>query len=103
MRTMMLAGGVSQALVSTAGGPGRRHHRDGFFSYFRGRVQHLISILESEGTLLTQELILLSRRHRVNSLGRPPMNLRRRINQEPIQLQLAPMIDVVMFLLCFFC
>jgi hypothetical protein len=29
-------------------------------------VQHLISILESEGTLLTQELILLSRRHRVN-------------------------------------
>ena len=30
------------------------------------------------------------------------MNLRRRLNQEPIQLQLAPMIDVVMFLLCFF-
>lgn len=30
------------------------------------------------------------------------MNLRRRIAQEPIQLQLAPMIDVVMFLLCFF-
>jgi biopolymer transport protein ExbD len=30
------------------------------------------------------------------------MNLRRRIKQEPIQLQLAPMIDVIMFLLCFF-
>jgi len=30
------------------------------------------------------------------------VNLRRRINQEPIQLQLAPMIDVIMFLLCFF-
>jgi biopolymer transport protein ExbD len=30
------------------------------------------------------------------------MNLRRRLNQEPIQLQLAPMIDVIMFLLCFF-
>ena len=30
------------------------------------------------------------------------MNLRRRINQEPIQLQLAPMIDVILFLLCFF-
>jgi len=30
------------------------------------------------------------------------MNLRRRLTQEPIQLQLAPMIDVVMFLLCFF-
>ena len=30
------------------------------------------------------------------------MNLRRRLTQEPIQFQLAPMIDVVMFLLCFF-
>ena len=30
------------------------------------------------------------------------MNLRRRLNQEPIQFQLAPIIDVVMFLLCFF-
>ena len=30
------------------------------------------------------------------------MNLRRRINSEPMQLQLAPMIDVIMFLLCFF-
>src|ERR1700733_6065279 len=30
------------------------------------------------------------------------MNLRRRITQEPIQLQLAPMIDVILFLLCFF-
>jgi biopolymer transport protein ExbD len=30
------------------------------------------------------------------------MNLRRRLNQDPIQLQLAPMIDVILFLLCFF-
>jgi biopolymer transport protein ExbD len=30
------------------------------------------------------------------------MNLRRRLNHEPLQFQLAPMIDVVMFLLCFF-
>ena len=30
------------------------------------------------------------------------MNLRRRINLDPIQLQLAPMIDVILFLLCFF-
>ena len=66
MRTMMLAGGVSQALVSTAGGLVVGIIAMSFFSYFRGRVQHLISILESEGTLLTQELILLSRRHRVN-------------------------------------
>ncbi len=66
MRTMMLAGGVSQALVSTAGGLVVGIIAMAFFSFFRGRVQHLISILESEGTLLTQELILLSRRHRVN-------------------------------------
>jgi biopolymer transport protein ExbB len=66
MRTMMLAGGVSQALVSTAGGLVVGIIAMSFFSYFRGRVQHLISILESEGTLLTQELVLLTRRHRVN-------------------------------------
>lgn len=30
------------------------------------------------------------------------MNLRRRVNQEAIQFQLAPMIDVILFLLCFF-
>ncbi len=66
MRTMMLAGGVSQALISTAGGLVVGILAMAFFSYFRGRVGHLISILESEGTLLTQELILLSRRHRVN-------------------------------------
>jgi biopolymer transport protein ExbB len=65
MRTMMLAGGVSQALISTAGGLVVGIVAMAFFSYFRGRVGHLISILESEGTLLTQELILLSRRHRV--------------------------------------
>jgi biopolymer transport protein ExbB len=66
MRTMMLSGGVSQALISTAGGLVVGIVAMAFFSYFRGRVGHLISILESEGTLLTQELILLSRRHRVN-------------------------------------
>jgi biopolymer transport protein ExbB len=65
MRTMMLAGGVSQALISTAGGLVVGIVAMAFFSYFRGRVGHLISILESEGTLLTQELILLSRRHRL--------------------------------------
>jgi biopolymer transport protein ExbD len=30
------------------------------------------------------------------------MNFRRRLNQEPIAIQLAPMIDVIMFLLTFF-
>ena len=65
MRTMLLAGGVSQALVATAAGLIVGITAMAFYAYFRGRVGHLISILESEGTLLTQELILLSKRHRV--------------------------------------
>ena len=56
MRTMMLAGGVSQALVSTAGGLIVGIICMTFYSFFRGRVGHLVSILEGEGTLLTQEL-----------------------------------------------
>jgi len=65
MRTMLLAGGVSQALVSTAAGLTVGITAMAFYAYFRGRVGHLVSILESEGTLLIQELILLSKRHRV--------------------------------------
>jgi len=65
MRTMLLAGGVSQALVSTAAGLTVGITAMAFYAYFRGRVGHLISILESEATLLTQELILLSKRHRL--------------------------------------
>jgi biopolymer transport protein ExbB len=64
MRTMMLAGGVSQALISTAAGIIVGIVAMAFYAYFRGRVGHLISVLESEGTLLTQELIALTRRHR---------------------------------------
>jgi biopolymer transport protein ExbB len=65
MRTMLLAGGVSQALVATAAGLTVGITSMAFYAYFRGRVGHLISILESEGTLVVQELILLSKRHRV--------------------------------------
>ena len=65
MRTMLLAGGVSQALVATAAGLVVGITAMAFYAYFRGRVGNLVSILESDGTLLTQELILLSKRHRV--------------------------------------
>jgi len=65
MRTMLLAGGISQALISTAAGLVVGITAMAFYAYFRGRVGHLISVLESEGTLLTQELILLSKRHRI--------------------------------------
>src|SRR5271154_3523831 len=65
MRTMLLAGGVSQALISTAAGLIVGISAMAFYAYFRGRVGHLVSILESEGTLLTQELILLTRRYKI--------------------------------------
>lgn len=65
MRTMYLAGGISQALIATASGLVIGITAMAFYAYFRGRVGHLISILETEGTLLTQELILLSKRHRI--------------------------------------
>lgn len=68
MRTMLLAGGVSQALISTAAGLVIGITAMAFFAYFRGRVGHLVSILEMESTLLVQELIMLSRRHRVQRL-----------------------------------
>lgn len=65
MRTMLLAGGISQALIATAMGLIVGITAMAFYAYFRGRVGHLISILETEATLLTQELILLSKRHRI--------------------------------------
>ena len=69
MRTMLLAGGVSQALVATASGLIVGITAMAFYAYFRGRVGHLVSILESEATLLTQELIILSQRHRVTRVA----------------------------------
>jgi biopolymer transport protein ExbB len=67
MRTMLLAGGVSQALISTSAGLIVGITAMAFYAYFRGRVGRLISLLESDGTLLTQEIILLCRRHRVST------------------------------------
>lgn len=62
MRTMLLAGGVSQALVATAVGLVVGITAMGCYAYFRGRVQHLISLLEGSTTPLVQQLILLRKR-----------------------------------------
>jgi biopolymer transport protein ExbB len=59
MRTMMLAGGVSQALASTACGLIVGITAMFFYSYFRGRVQFLISTFEIETTARVQEIVLL--------------------------------------------
>lgn len=62
MRTMLLAGGVSQALVATAVGLVVGITAMGCYAYFRGRAQHLISLLEGSTTPLVQRLILLRKR-----------------------------------------
>ena len=59
MRTMMLAGGVSQALVSTASGLIVGITAMFFYSYFRGKVQYLTSVFEIETTARVQEIVLL--------------------------------------------
>jgi biopolymer transport protein ExbB len=58
MRTMLLAGGVSQALVATAAGLIVGISAMAFYSFFRGRVQKLISELESTATELTVQLAI---------------------------------------------
>lgn len=57
MRTMLLAGGVSQALVATAAGLVIGILAMFFYSWFRGRVQGLISDLEAAATPLVGALI----------------------------------------------
>ena len=49
---------------------------------FRGRVGHLVSVLEGEATLLTQEIIMLSRRHRVTRVSRSPLTYAIRAKNE---------------------
>jgi biopolymer transport protein ExbB len=56
MRTMLLAGGVSQALVATAAGLVIGISCMFFYSYFRGRVQSLISELETSSTNLVASM-----------------------------------------------
>ncbi|MES2308069.1 MAG: MotA/TolQ/ExbB proton channel family protein [Verrucomicrobiota bacterium] len=61
MRTMLLAGGVSQALVATAAGLVIGISSMFFYSYFRGRVQGLISDLETQTSLALQPILLLKK------------------------------------------
>lgn len=62
MRTMLLAGGVSQALVATAVGLVVGITAMACYAYFRGQAQALISLLEGTATPLVQRLILLRKR-----------------------------------------
>ncbi len=59
MRTMLLAGGVSQALIATAVGLIVGISCMMFYSFFRGRLQGLITVFEERSAIWVQELILL--------------------------------------------
>ncbi|MGD9895903.1 MAG: MotA/TolQ/ExbB proton channel family protein [Candidatus Methylacidiphilaceae bacterium] len=59
MRTMLLAGGVSQALIATAVGLIVGISSMLFYSFFRGRLQGLITVFEERSAVWVQELILL--------------------------------------------
>jgi len=56
MRTLLLAGGVSQALVATAAGLIVGITAMFFYSFFRGRAQNLISELETSATTLVAQM-----------------------------------------------
>jgi biopolymer transport protein ExbB len=63
-RNMLLAGGVSEALVATAGGLILGITSMAFYAFFRGRVQRLISDLEIASTHIMGLLALnYNRRH----------------------------------------
>lgn len=62
MRTLFLAGGVSQALIATATGLAVAITAMFLYSFLRGRVQHLVSILETHTVLVVQEIMLIKKR-----------------------------------------
>ncbi|MDD2676941.1 MAG: MotA/TolQ/ExbB proton channel family protein [Methylacidiphilaceae bacterium] len=63
MRTMLLAGGVSQALIATAVGLIVGISSMMFYSFFRGRLQGVITVFEERSAIWVQELILLHGSH----------------------------------------
>lgn len=67
-RNVLLAGGVSEALIATAGGLILGITSMAFYAYFRGRVQRLISDLEIASTHVLGLLALNYNRRREGSL-----------------------------------
>jgi biopolymer transport protein ExbB len=70
-RNMLLAGGVSEALVATAGGLIRGITSRALYALFRGRVQRLVSDLEIASTHIMGLLALNYNRRRDSSLEKP--------------------------------
>jgi len=74
-RNMLLAGGVSEALIATAGGLILGITSMAFYAFFRGRVQRLISDLEIASTHILGLLALNYNRRRDASLEKPRVSV----------------------------
>ena len=105
-RPTMLAQGIGEALIATAAGLLIGIPAMAAYSYFRGRAHALISELEAASTQL---LALLSTIGVKNVPGRVAdrergsvMNFRTHVYPERIVFQIAPMVDILLFLLVFF-
>ncbi|CAB4243073.1 Biopolymer transport protein ExbB/TolQ [Methylacidimicrobium sp. AP8] len=72
MRTMLLAGGVSQALIATAVGLIVGICSMMFYSFFRGRLQGLLTVFEERSAIWIQELILLQSSRGVEGGAKEP-------------------------------
>jgi len=74
-RNMLLAGGVSEALVATAGGLILGITSMAFYALFRGRVQRLVSDLEIASTHIMGLLALNYNRRRDGALEKPRVSV----------------------------
>jgi biopolymer transport protein ExbB len=63
-RANILAGGVAEALVATGIGLVVGLTAMAAYAFFRGRVNHLVSLLETHSTLLVHEIIAMKTRYR---------------------------------------
>ena len=108
-RDILLASGVSEALVATATGLILGITAMFFYAIFRNRVQSLISDMEIATRTSwrcsrwpSQKARDLPRAGGRGVLTRAPMKFRRRAEPQILGFQIAPMVDILLVLLCFF-
>ena len=97
-----LAGGIAEALITTAAGSYRGDSRGNWLRFLRGKVDGLVVQMEKEAIKLVQamdDLAVIAPGGGLRGVG--IMNLRSRPHEEP-ELNLTSLIDVVLLLLIFF-
>ena len=105
-RPTMLAQGIGEALIATAAGLLIGIPAMAAYSYFRGRAHALISELEAASTQLLALLSTIGVKNVPASVADRErgsvMNFRTHVYPERIVFQIAPMVDILLFLLVFF-